>query len=96
VFVCHGCHDDAGWSAHCSTAVWHIVQYDGHCADAAIIADCYSTKYLRVSTELNVITQDRDWTVDMAIADRIALPQGAIGANLRIGVNENTAKMPDA
>jgi len=81
--------------AHCSTAIRHIRQDDRHGTDAAVVANFDATQYLRIRADLDVIAKNRHGTIDMAVANRDPLAQRTICADLRIGMNKDTAEVPD-
>jgi hypothetical protein len=81
--------------AHCSTAVGHIRQNDRHGTDAAVVANFDATQYLRIRADLDVITKNGHGTIDMTVTNRDPLAQRTICADLRIGMNKDTAEVAD-
>jgi len=93
---CTGECDQTCRRADSSTAVRHIVEHDRHCSNATVVAYLYSTQYLRISAEFDVVTQYRDRAPGMAITYRYSLAQCAVGADLYARVNENIAEVPNS
>lgn len=88
--------NQARWGAYCGTAVRHILQHNGHCADAAVISDFYTAQDLRIAADFDVVTQDRHGAVDLAIADCHSVAKRTIRADLHVRMNEDIAEMPNS
>jgi hypothetical protein len=87
--------DQACRRTHRGTSVRHIAQHYRHGANATVVADRNAAKNLCISTELDIVTQHWNGTIDMAVTYRYALSYCAIGANLGVGMNEYIAEVPD-
>ena len=61
----------------------------------APLPDPHAAEHLRVGPQLHVVLEHRHRPVVVAVADRHALAERAVGADLRVGVDEDVAEVVD-
>src|SRR5665213_1017615 len=87
--------DQAGGDSNRGGAGRDVAKNHAHRADLGAVADAYPAQHLRVGAKLHVVFQNGGRPIVVAIADRHALAQGAVGSDLRIPMHEDVAEMMD-
>jgi hypothetical protein len=76
--------------------VGQIMQNEGHSTDLRSTAYCDTPKRLCVDSKGDIIADDWTWTALLNIAERHAMPKGAVATDYNVSVQHDWTKMMDA